>query len=281
VDPESGSEGALLEKVRRHLDPRMTPPAGDFQALVADIGAAVEPSKLSDFFVKVQGCFQDAGMTVLDRERLFLFLDGVLASGSPTVVAAVVRHLQADEQLLLPFLGRYPGRVAQLVKEESIVRWLWHEQLFTIGAQAFAVFSALLSHGLIPEDLRNEVIDQVIYKLCGELPLDDCFDALSQQGFFMRLRALAFGPDEMLIDDFKWANRNSRLVVYYLERFEPDFSVAYAISNVFSRRNHPHRLRSDLQNFFTQDPATLGKVRDLMAEHELQLPSYIEAFVKR
>jgi hypothetical protein len=275
----SGSEGALLEKIRRHFDPSMTPPGRSFQALVAEIGVAVEPSNLSDFFVKVHGCFQDAVLPVVDQELLFLFLDGVLAYGSPRVMETVVRHLQADEQLLLPFLGRYPGRVAQLVTEETSVRWLWHEKLFTIRSQAFAVFSALLSHGLIPEEQRDEAIDHVIHKLRGELPLDDYFEALSQQGFFRRLHALAFGPDEVLIDEFHWANRNSRVVVYYLERFEPDLSIASAISDVFSRHNHPHRLRRDLQDFFTQNPAKLGRVRELIAERGFPSPGYIEAFV--
>ena len=274
-----GSLESLVNRIRNHFDPSITPPDKDYLHLVTEIPHAIERSDLISFFNRVHAIFEGTGSaySFIVQPKEVAFFDSIFQLDNNEVTAQLLSFLEQNETLLLSLLRDRPERSVFLKSKLSLVRNFWYQRLFRFyHPEDLSVFCSMLQNQLIPDDEVPHAIAHVIKKYNNALPTNKVVHfALVSHGFFETFKKLVF--DERLIDRFDWSNRNRDIVVYYVENFELDASIAEAIVDTFYKDNHPWHLREALDDYFLKNDAKREQLKAIIRAEGFAIPEKLES----
>lgn len=267
----------LTNRIRDHFDRSITPPGEDYSHIVREIPSAVEQSRLIDFFEEVHQILSSPTSRLFPGQRdEAQFFNRILDLQNEGVSAKLVEYLEQNEELLTAILQDRPERVIHFRGNAALLRKLWYEELFSsFGHDSdLAIFCAMLRNDLIPQSQRSEAIAHIVRKLRDQIPSESCYEILDASGFFAQFKAMVF--EDRLLSRFNWANSNTNLIVYYLDRFEIDDVVAHAVADTFSVPNYPYELQKALNAYFAEKHDKRGQLLRLIQDNDYPFPEKLD-----
>lgn len=275
----NGSKEGLVNAIRKHFDYSMTPRGADCTPIVEQIPTAISTIELMDFFREVYKIFHSIEDPFLTATKPQLdFWSKTLSLQDTIVVNKLVEFLKTQEWLIEDILREFPEKIHFFSDDPAFIRKLWYSNLF-IGnnsPQDIIVFCGLLRNNLIPANQLSEAFNQVILRLDDPQLSEDCFEILKSNGFFAQFKQKAF--IDLAIDDFKWGNKKSLFVVYYLSKFPIDDEVALSIQKIFDSRYNPRILNTDLHRFFSKNESKKTEFAESLARLAINPPEYLRVF---
>ncbi|MGR5973313.1 hypothetical protein ACT7CX_19850 [Bacillus cereus] len=266
---------AVIEKIRKHFDESLTPRGTDFSYIINEIPHAIREDDLDTFFSEVTSIFQEVDSFYpffLSSEAVYLDFWNSMFDVDNVVSDKLIKYLQdpVHEVVFLPLLHKFPNRVNLLKNNPSYIRNLWYEKL-PERASRYRIFGALLRNALIPKEQLEEAMIRIISRNCSAVPNEEEHYILNENGFFKMLKTRVF-EDPRLLGNFEWANNNTEIFIYYLEKFGLDENIVSCISSQFNSSIHPFTLRDALKNYFYKNSALKERFESIAAEHNIILP---------
>jgi len=278
----SGSKEALLDDIRVHFDRSLTPAGADYSFIIEQIPSAIEADELQEFFEGVHQVFTQLYRQPPNTysEDEIGFFNRMLNIKDTLVTSNLVTFLKAREGLLVAVLRANPNRLLYFADDAAFVRKLWYEKLIPVSQSDFALYCSLLRNRLIPQDQIQEAHRRIIPHLFDVTLTDEFCPILEESGFFQAFREIVFlksdSPSGLpLADDFNWGNRNRQLVVFYLDRFGIDRDIAYSLSRIFSKDNHPFELKKRINAFLSQNAEKREQFLSVFEENQIRLPDHL------
>lgn len=278
----SGSKEALLDDIRVHFDRSLTPAGAYYGSIVERIPTAIETGELQEFFEDVHQVFAQLYRQPSNAypEDEVGFFNRMLDIHDTSVTSNLGAFLRSKEDLLVAVLKANPNRLLYFTDDATFIRELWYEKLIPISQRGFALYCSLLRNRRIPEDQIQEAHRRVIPYIFDVTLTDELSPILEESGFYQVFRELVFlrsdSPSALpLADDFNWGNRNRQLIVFYLDRFGIDRDIAYSLSCIFSKDNHPFELKNSINAFLSQNPVIREQFLSVVEENRFRLPDHL------
>jgi len=239
----NGGKEGLVDRLRKHYDPRFTRPGLPVTPIVEAIPESLRPTDYQEFIGESLELLRDRDEDFwMLNDELLEFLDAVFLVQDSRLHEALMDGLVADSELLLRVCLSQPSIACQLGDRPETVRRLWYELLpfSSVGdypdktSAALAVVVKLIRSGIIPSEERDECVRHVIFALDeGEprrgwgAPMED-FDAI---GFTDWLREEVFERR-----DVGWLANNLYFALDYAEEKGVDAAFAGTFAGLFPVR---------------------------------------------
>lgn len=260
----------------KHYDITRTPKGADPRQLITQIGDAVEKDRLPEFFQAIHGALKQL------RVKPYPFFNEVFSVASAPVQEALTEFMGKHERFQMAMLRYNPQHVLRL-NEESKIRNIWYEQLFSTAHNDFPLYCALLRNNLIGADFLAEAHSVVMSKPLEYVPSREEFGTLHAYGFYEVLHAQIFTEEK--IRNLEWANNHADLITHYVEYMPFTEEVVGRICRVFNRSFRPYSVERRLQDFFAFNKTRREEFLTVASTIKgLALPEYIpilkHAYVK-
>ena len=263
-----GGMNSLLNKLRVHYDITFTPPTQDVSPLVAEIPSAVEPTELTEFWVKSLAVIHSS-------RRRGVFIGKVFALQNQPVSESLMNFLKKPEHdsILLAYLSQNPSFIAQLSYTPTEVRKFWQTTIRGVD-KPLAVYASMLANGLIP---AAEIPDanNVLFKSIDRYEVDTVQHSLLQQnGFGDTVERLVFVPDNITygIRSYIWTNDHASLIADFIKSYPLTNVVVEKLCAIYGSNTYSYFLRDRLQDLFTNDAAKKQEFKDVAAANGYTLP---------
>ncbi|MFB6649972.1 hypothetical protein, partial [Bacillus toyonensis] len=254
----------------------------DYTYIIDNISHAINDDDLPVFFGKINDIFLELDPMYIiwasndTVESYLAFWDKVFNIGGVITEKLVSFFKKTEnESLFMTYIEQIPQGIIHFRNDPQFIRSFWYGKL--IGSRVkYKVLSAMLRHGIIPDDEKDEAFEKLILSARGAEIRDDDFFILKEQGFIEKLRYLIFLRQETfvnsLLTNFSWTGDNLELVLYYINKVGLDKEITQILISAFSGDTHPWKLRDALKNNFEDKPALKAEFQTLAQELGLTPP---------
>ncbi len=275
-----GSHESLLQRLRDHYNPSLTPQGRLPSEIVRDLPASVPREELAAFFEQLPILLKRriGGLTRVDSQALSQLHECMFQLNDDTVSSALLEHLLQEKNRYhrLSLFSQYPGRVQLLEDKPQFVRQMW---LKNLKGKHLDVFAALLRNQMIPESEREDAIETMIEKIDNTVPDDKIIGDLTRHGFMRSFEKIVFtGERRKLGFDLDWSNNNKDTIVWFIQHQGPSSEVARVLASTFSVNEndvYPWALGKSLKKLFREPSATKQAFQELIESNDLPFPSLI------
>uniref|UniRef100_UPI004055D0D1 hypothetical protein n=1 Tax=Candidatus Electronema sp. TaxID=2698783 RepID=UPI004055D0D1 len=207
--------------------------------------------------------------------RLNRVFDAIIRITDNNTVNALRDFLVNNEDYLVNLLRNFPQHVILLDQNPELVRCLWRKHLFSrYHHNDLKVFAALLRANMIPQEEVAEANDKTVTKIKGNIPSPADKQTLDQYGFFAMFSKIAF--TDGLLNSFILANRNDKLICWYLESYPIPIEAVRSICSIFTKSTYyPFEACDELKKLFKENPTKRQEFEKIAQQEQLTLSEEI------
>ena len=252
----NGSKQALLEKISKHFDIRITKPNTNFNTIIKEIPFALNDYEHLVFLEEAHQilCNQIGDSYYHDDCPSTRFWEALFSINSEPFLENLITFLLSQKELSIGLIDVYPKLINYFSGEPTFIRQLWFDLLYSVlFINENRIFCALLRNNLIPSDQVIEAIDRFILKSSSwiEEINDSDLIVLKENRFFERLKDYIFKKNDFL--NFEWANKKVNLIIFCLKFCDFDADMVQEITSTFSSSHFPFKLCNHLKTFFNEN----------------------------
>lgn len=276
----NGSRDALIEKIKIHFDPSRTKPGSSPDNLVLEIGNAVTSIELPDFFkslfTEIKSEDQiDNLVKGTGYYNFYIFSNRVLEIAPQNIKDLCAQFIRAKEKRVINFLRFYPAHVNILNGHPTLLRKIWHDDLFSGINNDVPLLVSLLTSGLISASDYLEVFEQVFSRAKTFRSESHEDSVLQSVGYYNFIKGKITGD---LFSNFDSANSKSALIIKYLENNVIDEDVARSIYEGFRHSNFAWTVAKSLNNLFRENSTKRSEyLTHVSPTTGIEIPEQIES----
>lgn len=270
-----GGLNTLINKIKDHFNPILTPPNEDFTHLIKDIEHSVEPSKLSDFWDKfIIPSEWDVRLSA-SRKR---FLKECFRISSDVVKDSIIGKLKENKYYLIDFLDTYPELLTSFNFTSQEVRKLWSLDLAKSN-NAIGILASLLRNGLIPKEQIAEANKSVMNRIEDYSPNAMEHHTLEVNGFFTAFKSeIIENPSFTGFRSFLWVNSRADLISGIIKSFPADKETLVKLSDHYNQDYSSEWLLQRFDFYIENGDQFAERYKTLVQNNNLDLSKKLEKY---
>ncbi|QDZ98960.1 hypothetical protein D0439_10090 [Lysinibacillus fusiformis] len=277
----NGGKDFILKQLQDHYDLSKTPPNLDVSPIISKIPQAIEKADYHNLLESIESLTLQDSKTKHKKMEIWSAIANV-----PELAKDFVEYLKADSksEFSLYLFRREPRLISMFNGESTFIRKTWMK--FNSEFYDYYIFIEMIRNSLIPIEQQEELYKRMFNKVSS-----DAFEfdnwiideeikevdrmLLDSSGFFNMFYKIAF-EDRKIVTDFNWGNRNKGLVSYYLKYFDLDYVIVSAINRSFIATYPPIHLKSEIIDFYNENPHIKQKHNEISEENGDKVPKGIK-----
>ncbi|MCA4141608.1 hypothetical protein [Bacillus subtilis] len=276
----NGSQEFIIGQIKAHFDPNLTPPKTPIKPLISQIPQTIDKQDVTSFLEELIDLTKSPVYTnriQVDGKKIPLW-EGLLNYLSNPYSEILIKFLTKEDfrSFTLSIFKHSPNMIKHFSEEKTFIRSTWKS--FS-NITDYKIFIELVKNNLIPKGEIKESILYMFQNVDAEVfdtdtwfvdPIDEIdLIILKGIGFFELFYEKAFKDFNISIS-FEWANRNKYLVIYYLENFNLDLTIANAIQAAKEARFPPKHLLPLITGFFNRNPEKEEEYKKLVEKTKVK-----------
>jgi hypothetical protein len=221
----NGGREGLLNKVKKHFDPKFTQPGQDYKFIIDQIPLVVKTSEISNMLKDIHEILESQSFLYIeDKEDVYYsFWNDIAFSVTKEVNDGFIEFITKDQEIFIKFITVYPEKLMMCTSKEELIRHFWRESFFERGVLGTDEFwnlaMILLNNKVIPDDEKNTFVRKLALKGVKRDLSPEQIQVLKIYGLFNHIREYLFVNDKLiqLHNGYHNANFNAKLIIFYLE----------------------------------------------------------------
>lgn len=270
----SGGKDSIINRIRRHFDPKYTPPKADPSPIIKDMVVGVKEEDLTEVFEELVELTKNHIDYIFGITESFPadFWIKIIELGGVTSSECLKFLKSKSLDVLDHIVEIHPHVLVFLADEFELIRSLWYDRIGRFF-NPLEILASLLDSDCIPPEQTEEAIRIVINK-ARDTEIDPLtLQRLDSYGFSKIFREKVFVGFGRYISNFEWANDHCSLVCNYLLLRGLDKDIVTHISDTFRVPNHPFKLRDSLQRLFNEKQELSNRFTKIAEEEGITLPN--------
>lgn len=274
-----GGMNTLINRIKDHFNPNLTPPDTDFTHLVKDIEHSVETSKLSEFWsVFLAKSLYDIRLSDKKKE----FLKSCFSNCPETVVNSIlnVLNLTENKSVRLDFFDTYPEILVRFNFSTQEIREFWKTELSNTR-NTLSVYATLLRNGLIP----NAEIDEancLVVNLLGRFrysPNSNEHHLLLGNNFFEAFKKEILESYNFIgYRSYLWLNDRADFVFDVMKAHPADKFLIERLAEHYSQSNCSDWLLERFDRALENGDTFFDGYKELVKKENINLPKKLKKY---
>ncbi|MGP4107949.1 hypothetical protein [Virgibacillus sp. L01] len=237
----NGGKDGLFEKIKKHYDVRYTPPNTDVLPLIREIPHAMTNGDLPVFLKDVHDYFEDnvTSFEVFDEESItYQFWNNIAHSPLQVLREGFITFIKSDWDIFREFIVVFDDKLYEVSADESYIREFWTNEIWKLllwgDTDGWRTIKNLVDNQIIPLNEIDDFIKLLVDKT-KSIPPEFIIDFLKGTQYFSLLRGHLFDNKRMSSppNGIDFANRNWRLIEFYLSQMSLDVLVVSELNSAF------------------------------------------------
>lgn len=227
-----GGLNTLINKIKNHFNPILTPPNKDLSHLVKEIEHSVEPAKLTEFW--------DSFLIINDRDTRFSttrkkFVKECFRFSSDIVKESIIKKLKDNIYYMIDFLDSYPELVLNFNFSNQEVRKLWSVEIKRSN-NVIGLFTSLLRNDLIPREEINDANITVINNIMDYSPDAIEHHILEINNFFDAFKSEIVNNNNFVgFQSYLWVNDRADLISGMIKHYPADKEILVRLTEHYEQ----------------------------------------------
>ncbi|WP_442845014.1 hypothetical protein [Leeuwenhoekiella sp. H156] len=270
-----GGLNTLINKIKDHFNPILTPPDKDFTYLVKDIEHSVEPSKLSDFWDKfIVPSEWDFRLSKTRKS----FLKECFRISTEVVKDSIVDKLKENKYYLIDFLDTNPELLSNFNFTSQEIRKLWSLDLSNSN-NPIGILASLLRNALIPMDQIEEANKSVLNRIEDYSPNVMEHHTLENNNFLSAFKSEIIENSSFIgFQSYLWVNHRADLISGIIKSFPADKDIIVKLSKHYDQDYSSEWLLQRFDYHIDNGDQFAEKYRVLVQNENLSLSKKLEKY---
>lgn len=227
-----GGLNTLINKIKDHFNPILTPQNKDFSHLVKDIEHSVEPAKLSEFWDSfIIPNDWDVSLSTTRKK----FLKECFRISSDIVKESIVKKLKENIYYMIDFLDSYPDLILNFTFSNQEVRKLWSVEIKKSN-NVIGLYVSLLRNALIPREEINDANKNVIKLIKGYSPNALEHYTLERNNFFNAFKSEILDNGNFVgFKSYEWVNYRADLISGIIKYYPADKEILVKLTEHYEQ----------------------------------------------
>jgi len=292
-----GSTEALLNEIDEYFDISRTPAYEPPDELAHKIVSIIDKDDVASFVLEMINKMEQRNGSLVGNQKHFEFMDAIfqkcIESNNEQLLKKFIKCFINEDTLkpvFIHFLMSYPKYVGWLDKEgnKTFIRKIWcdpiRKQNGDVIPNLLHIFDALLRHDLIPDNQKDEFLEQIFLNFGSyeytifangindsHAPLILEFSHILDNVFSMNGKYKKI--EDMIIDDYDWTNKRSKIICSYLEQTEITKEHVKVLNDIFNKPYYPFNLHDGINEMLKKNSDKIEKIKKLVEENDdLNIP---------
>ena len=227
-----GGLNSLINKIKDHFNPILTPPNKDFTHLVKEIEHSVDPSKLSEFW---DSFIIPSDWDIRLSNTRKKFLKECFRINSDIITDSIIKKLKENTYYLIDFLDSYPELVMNFNFNSQEVRKLWSIDIEKSN-NTIALYASLLRNALIPREEIDEANNKVLKYIKEYSPSALEQQVLESNNFFIAFKSEIIDSSNFIgYQSYLWVNERADLISGIIINYPADKEILVRLTEHYNQ----------------------------------------------
>ncbi|MGS4347112.1 hypothetical protein ACKUSY_16290 [Myroides odoratus] len=270
-----GGVNTLINKIKDHFNPTLTPPNKDLSHLVMDIEHSIEPTKLAEFW--------DSYIIPIDLDiRLSTtrkkFLKECFRISSDVVKESIVKKLKDSIYYMIDFLDSYPELVLNFNFNSQEVRKLWKVDIRKSN-NVIVLYSSLLRNALIPRAEIIEANEAIINHIKDYSPSAIDHKTMESNNFFNTFKSEILGNSNFVgFNSYLWVNARADLISGIIKNYPADKEILIKLSEHYEQAYNSEWLLKKFDYSVENGDSFINAYKTIKESENIDIPTNLEKY---
>jgi len=270
-----GGLNTLINKIKDHFNPILTPQNKDFSHLVRDIEHSVEPVKLTEFWDSFM--IPDDWDIRLSATRK-KFLKECFRISSNIVKESIVKKLKDNIYYMIDFLDSYPELILNFDFSNQEVRKLWSVEIKKSN-NVIGLYASLLRNALIPIEEINEANIAVINHIKDYSPNALEHHTLKSNNFFDAFKSEIVDNNNFVgFKSYLWVNDRADLISGIIKYYPADKEILVRLSEHYEQGNNSEWLLKRFDYLIDNGDQFTDAYKAIKQSENITIPTNLEKY---
>lgn len=275
----NGCREGLLNKIKKHFDPKFTPPGQNYNFIIEQIPLVVKVNEISELLKEIDEILekQSGYFYIEDREDVYYhFWKDIAFADNKELNDSFIDFITSTHEIFIKFITVYPEKLLSCAMKEELIRLFWKELFFkrgVLGSDEFWNLAInLLKNDMIPSDEIESFVRKLALKGAKRDLSDDQIGFLRKYGFFEHIREYLFVDDKLtqLHNGYKNANALASIIIFYLDNEPLDDTVVACLNSLLFGLKYG-TFYDLFDNFLEKNPSFHSSFRESVKQQGLKL----------
>jgi len=271
-----GGMTTLINKIKNHFNPTLTPSGTDITPLVQEIESSVDKTKYKDFWE----IFLDTGDFFFDLSSHRLeFINRSLEINKDIVNKSAIQHIKKHKHYLKQFLSQYPDKILRLNLTEGEIRNLWTTDLADYNTHILTVYSSLLRNNLIPQNDIDEANKRVIKPARRYSVNDNDHLVLLTNNFLSTFKSEILNNSNFIgFKSYLWVNDRADLISEIIKKYPADLDILNKLAQHYNQSYNSDFLIERFEWMLDTDKHKLLEYQTIIANNNIVIPNILQKY---
>jgi hypothetical protein len=270
-----GGLNTLINKIKDHFNPILTPQNKDFSHLVKDIEHSVEPAKLNEFWDSF--IIPDEWDISLSATRK-KFLKECFRISSDIVKESIVKKLKDNIYYMIDFLDSYPELILNFDFSNQEVRKLWSVEIKKSN-NVIGLYTSLLRNVLIPRDEINDANKAVINQIKDYSPNALEHHTLEINKFFNAFKSEVIDNNNFIgFKSYEWVNDRANLISSIIKYYPADKEILVKLAEHYEQRYNSEWLLKRFDYLIENGDQFTDAYKSIKQSKNITIPNNLEKY---
>ncbi|MBE3650754.1 hypothetical protein [Paenibacillus polymyxa] len=275
----NGGKQALLDKIQNHFDIKKSKPSFNFTYLVDQIPLVVKHSEIPGLLVEI---YENVVSLNYGKERMdHAFWRSIAYSTDSRILNGFIEFISSDNDVFSDFVEAFPDRLLLCTSKVELIRFFWMESLFSeIGnydETFWELSDILIRNNIIPHDEVEPFVKKLVTKVRSGSPVpnEEQIKTLKKHCFFETMRDRLFQSSilNQSYRGYESANRNSQIIIFYLENNKLDLLVVKELNKLFQTYTFG-RFYEEMETYIQDNKPFLTEFNRIAKENGIEVTSF-------
>lgn len=244
----NGGEKGLLERIKKHYNPKYTKPYSDVTPIVENITSSMDRIEIQNFLKDVYDLFYSIFKIKSSFSKDELgndFWEAIIYSTSEELKDEMYNFVRSDWEIFINFLDSHPDKAVEILEDstEEFKREFWNDNIFILFLWAYTnewnILETIIKNKIVPEDEVNVLVHKLI-KFTFVLPPNEKVGFLKEIGYFEELKQDVFESGRKFSYPYgiEYVNKNWEKIKLILLNTELDKNIASQLNAVFQQTTY-------------------------------------------
>jgi len=274
-----GGMNTLINRIKDHFNPNLTPPNKDFTYLVKEIEHSVETSRLREFW-EVFLAKSPYDIRLSDKKKEFL--KSCFSNCTEVIVNSILEVLRLNENrsLRLDFFDAYPEILVRFNFSTKETREFWKTELCDTR-NTLSIFVTLLRNGLIPKvevDEANRLVINLLLEHRYSPSSDDHYLLLGNNFFDAFKKEVLEGHNFIGYGSYPWVNHRADFIFDIMRTYPADKFFIEKLSEHYSQSYYSGWLLERFDRASENGDTFFDGYKSLVQKENIQLPTNLVGY---